>query len=420
MEIEAKFLIENEEVFHRLGGIKSIASFEVGDFSESIFTDIYLDTSDMAVCSSGYSFRQREKPGRFTYTLKSLDNSGLPIHKREEIEESYPERKAVEELGESRLKHLLFHMIGSGLLFPLFEVSHKRKTALIAGHSREIVELSLDDVTIICQGDKKSYLEVELELHNGTEEELKLMVSALKDDFGLMPGSSSKFDNGMDMMRDNMKGLAARMDYGEASDKRVSGSIPLKVMFEEYDIEMPHARKVAENSLVLFDKLASLHRLEPDFREVMRIAALVHDVGFTSDMKDHHKEGRDILLAHPPTGLPFPLYRMLPWTTFLHKKKIDDKRLEKLHNKNAFMNMPPGMQNDILRIAAILRIADGLDYSRMDSSIAGISLQEDKAIIEVQGPGAQTDAKRADVKCDLWRMLFKKDLHFRPANYEPA
>jgi hypothetical protein len=29
MEIEAKFLVEDEEVFHRLEGIKSITSFEV-------------------------------------------------------------------------------------------------------------------------------------------------------------------------------------------------------------------------------------------------------------------------------------------------------------------------------------------------------------------------------------------------------
>ncbi len=420
MEIEAKFLVQDETVFNRIAGMTSIASFEVGDMTESTFRDTYLDTVDMAIYSSGYSFRYREKPGKTIFTLKSVEHEGSPIHKREEIEVSYPEKRKTDELEEGSLKDLLLRLAGPGRLLPLFEVEHKRRTALITDHARELVELSLDDVTISCEGNHRSYLEVELELKDGTEEDLTLMVSAMGADFGLAPGNSSKFDNGLEMMQENTRNLVSRMGYSEISASTGLHPLPLREMFEEYDVEIYHARKVAENSLELFDRLASIHGLDPSLRIVMRMAALVHDVGFTIDIKNHHKEGRDILLAHPPAEFPFPLCMMLPWTTFLHKKRIDDHKLEKLLTKKDFADMPLKMQNDTLRLAAILRIADGLDYSRMDSRIAGIELQGDKAIIEIQGPGAQTDAQRADSKCDLWRILFKKDIQFIPALQEKA
>jgi exopolyphosphatase/guanosine-5'-triphosphate,3'-diphosphate pyrophosphatase len=418
MEIEAKFLVQDETVFSRIAGMTSIASFEVGEMTESIFRDTYLDTPDMAIYSSGYSFRYREKPGKTIFTLKSLEHEGSSIHKREEIEVSCPEKRKLDELEEGRLKDLLLRLAGSGRLFPLFEVGHKRRTALITDHARELVELSLDDVTISCEGNDRSYLEVELELRDSTEEELTLMVSAMGADFGLAPGNSSKFDNGLEMLQENVRNLASRMDYSGISLRTGLHPLPLQEMFQEYDVEISHARKVAENSLELFDRLAPVHGLDPGLRIVMRMAALVHDVGFTIDVKDHHKEGRDILLAHPPAEFPFPLFLMLPWTTFLHKKRIDEHKLEKLRTKKDFADMPLQMQNHTLRLAAILRIADGLDYSRMDSRIEGIDLQEDKAIIRIQGPGAQTDAQRADSKCDLWRILFKTDLQLRPALHD--
>lgn len=419
MEIEAKFMVQDEEIFTRLAGTSSIASFQVGNLSESVFRDTYFDTLDMAVYSSGYSFRCREKPGKVTYTLKSLDNTGSAVHKREEIELSFSEKRSIKELGDGQLRQMLSRMTGSGKLFPLFEVVNRRREGMIHSDSREIAELCLDNVTIIYEDNKRAYLEVELELRKGTEEELGIMISAMKENFSLIPGSSSKFDKGMELLQEHINGLASGAGYMDVPARKVSGSFSLKEMFEEYDIERPHARRVAENSLELFDSLAPVHGLDPSLRTVMKMAALVHDVGFTTDMKDHHKEGRDILLSHPPAELPFPLHAILPWTTFLHKKKISGKKLDKLHTRKIFSELPAVMQEDILRIASILRIADGLDYSRMDSRIAGIELKDNEVIVKVQGPGARTDADRADEKSDLWRMLFKNNLRFLPASEIP-
>ncbi|MDW7731608.1 MAG: CYTH domain-containing protein [Methanolobus sp.] len=414
MEIEAKFLLSDEEVFQKLSVVDSIGTFAVENMLKSNFTDTYFDALDMALYSSGYSFRCREKPGKIAYTLKSLDKTDSAIQKREEIEVIVPEKCEISELEEGRLKSLVSQVIGSGKLFPLFQVLHERTTCDLKDNSRNVAELSLDDVTINCEGNEKAYLEVEVELQEGTEEELHSLVDVMVEDFGLIPGSNSKFDNGLELLRENIRSTAEILDYGNISFRDDTSPIPLIELFEDYDIERDHARKVTENSLELFDRLTAVHRLDPNLRSTMKIAALVHDVGVTTDMKKHHKAGRDILLGQPPAEMPFPLCLMLPWTTFLHKKRIDEDKLAKLFVKKKFSALPQRMRDDILKMAAILRIADGLDYSRMNSTISGIELGNEAIVIEVKGPGSRIDADRAEFKSDLWSLVFDRGLEFRP------
>lgn len=413
MEIEAKFLLSDEDVFRKLSMVDSIGTFAVDNMLRSNFTDTYLDTLDMALYSSGYSFRCREKPGKIAYTLKSLDNTGSAIRKREEIEVMVPEKCEISGLEEGSLKSLVSLVIGSGKLFPLFEVVHERTTCDLKDNSRNVAELSLDDVTVNCEGNEKAYLEVEVELLEGTEDELDSLVRVMVEDFGLVPGSSSKFDNGLEILHENIRSVAEKLDYGEISFRDDISPIPLTELFEDYDVERDHARRVTENSLELFDRLTMVHRLDPNLRSAMKVAALVHDVGVTTDMKKHHKAGRDILLSQPPAEMPFPLYLILPWTTFLHKKSIDEDKLAKLFVKNKFSALPQRMRDDILKMAAILRIADGLDYSRMASIISDIEIGNENVTIEVKGRGSRTDAERAQTKSDLWNLLFDIKVQFK-------
>ncbi len=415
MEIEAKFLVSDENIFSNLKKESSLSSFNVTDKSEAVFKDTYLDTVDMVIYSSGYSFRCREKNDKVVYTLKSLKSADPLIHRREEIELVLSEKKNVENWKDSELKSLILNLIGSGKLFPLFYVSHIRTTGILVTESRKVAELSLDDVILSCDNNKRSYLEVEIELEEkGTETELTKLVSFMEMELGLVPGSSSKFDNGYEMLLENIRNSAEHMGYSPSHKCPDTKALSLSEMFDKYDIEREHARKVSENSLELFHGLIEFHNLSPCLIHTMKIAALVHDISVMVDVSDHHKAGRDILFQHPPAELPCPLCLMLPWTTFLHKKRIDPAKIEKLRSKKEFANFSPKMQNDILKIAAILRLADGLDYSRMDSRIANIDLAAESIIIEVKGSGAGIDSDRADTKADLWRLLFDRDIIFRP------
>jgi exopolyphosphatase/pppGpp-phosphohydrolase len=205
-------------------------------------------------------------------------------------------------------------------------------------------------------------------------------------------------------------GLKGNDQYGEDFSPE---PLSLEALFHMYGIERSHADNVARNALELFDILDSIHGLDPEMRKFVEIAALVHDTGVATDFENHHKAGRDILRLHPPAELPERLWPVVAWTTFLHKKKIGKNKLAKLRGKS-FGKMPDDLQDLTLKAAALIRLADALDYSRMESRLGKVTLDKKIVKFEIGGHGAAIDAERMNQKGDLWHLLYDTRLEFRP------
>ena len=92
---------------------------------------------------------------------------------------------------------------------------------------------------------------------------------------------------------------------------------------------------MARNALELFDILDSIHGLDPEMREFVEVAALVHDTGVATDLENHHKAGRNILRLHPPADVPEKLWPVVAWTTFLHKKRSEKRSLRNLKENHS-------------------------------------------------------------------------------------
>jgi exopolyphosphatase/pppGpp-phosphohydrolase len=189
--------------------------------------------------------------------------------------------------------------------------------------------------------------------------------------------------------------------------------LSLEALFHRYGIERSHADNVAQNALELFDILYTIHGLDLKMRKFVEIAALVHDTGVATNFEDHHKAGRAILLLHPPSELPEALWPAVAWTAFLHKKRIGKKKLAKL-KRRSFGKMPEDLQDLTLKATALIRLADALDYSRMESKLGSIKPGKKSVILEIEGPGAAIDAERMNKKGDLWHLLYDMSLEFKP------
>lgn len=197
------------------------------------------------------------------------------------------------------------------------------------------------------------------------------------------------------------------------AQKGRSTPLPLQVLLQRYRVDEDHARAVADHALALFERLADLHGLPEARRRLLEVAALLHNVGLTTDPDRHHTAGRDILLAHPPAELDAHERRTVALTTFLHRKRITPEKLARLEDRPLFTELPPPLQEEALILAALVRIADGLDYSQSGSSEVGAAQWEGESIwIEVTGPYADIDAARAEKKSDLWYLLFETELRF--------
>lgn len=205
----------------------------------------------------------------------------------------------------------------------------------------------------------------------------------------------------------------ARKNNNSLRENFVPEPLSLESLYYKYGVERSHADNVARNALELFDLLAPIHGLDRKHRRLMEIAALVHDTGISIDLEKHHKAGRDILFQHPPTELPESLRPVVAWTAFLHRKKAGEKKLEKLR-KTSFAEMPEEIQDITLKVAALLRLADALDYSRMESRLGSSKFGKKLVVVEIKGPGAAIDAERMAKKGDLWHLLFDTKLEFMP------
>jgi CHAD domain-containing protein len=192
---------------------------------------------------------------------------------------------------------------------------------------------------------------------------------------------------------------------------------PLKALFKRYIVDRAHAQAVADHALTLFDKFGPLHGLPPERRPLLETAALVHNIGLAADAAGHHKVGRDILLTHPPKELGEEERLMAAMTTYLHRKQMTPKKLDKKTSKAPFSTLPKSARDEALALSALIRIADGLDYSQTQSSEMGEIMRREHGVdIEVTGPYAAIDAARAQEKSDLWQLLFKTELRFHPAH----
>jgi CHAD domain-containing protein len=193
---------------------------------------------------------------------------------------------------------------------------------------------------------------------------------------------------------------------GSAGKDRGSGSSELTgvdEMCERFQVDMAHARYVRERALELFDVTASIHRLGAERRRLLGTMATLHNVGLETDPDRHHISGREIILENPLPELTGLEQRMLAAAVYLHRKQVRRRRLE----KGIVASLPPGIRQDTLVLAALVRMADGLDYSQGQSTLVERMYVSSAAIqVVVSGPSSEVDAARAQSKADLWEILY--------------
>jgi exopolyphosphatase/pppGpp-phosphohydrolase len=122
-----------------------------------------------------------------------------------------------------------------------------------------------------------------------------------------------------------------------------------------------HERRVAEISATVFELTSPLHALRPcrDGR-LLRLAALVHDVGRCVDDAEHPAHGAAMLLSDESLPLGAAERRALAYLTLYHRGSVpalgDD---DVLH--------PEDDREGLLTVLGMLRCADGLDSRSLES-----------------------------------------------------
>ena len=186
--------------------------------------------------------------------------------------------------------------------------------------------------------------------------------------------------------------------------------VTIEELCQRYDVDLAHARHVADLALTLFDVTIGVHGLSRQRRALVETAAMLHNVGFALSPAKHHTHGRDVILAHRLVELQEVEQSIVACTTALHRKRFKTKRLDK---ELSFLALPEAVRADALSMAALIRMADGLDYSQSQTTQLGDAEVLSQGIaVAVLGPVCAQDAARAQQKADLWHRIFDAQLRF--------
>ncbi|HJZ87554.1 MAG TPA: Ppx/GppA phosphatase family protein [Polyangia bacterium] len=150
----------------------------------------------------------------------------------------------------------------------------------------------------------------------------------------------------VDLMR---RRRAPRDDHSLADAAIAMG---LRFFFDER-----HARQVAFLALELFDRMAPLHGLPASARELLEVAALLHDVGHAVSYQRHHKHAYYLIQNADLPGLADRQRELVARVARYHRRSPPDP---------AHIGMVGLSRSEIQlvrKLATILRIADSLDRS---------------------------------------------------------
>lgn len=189
---------------------------------------------------------------------------------------------------------------------------------------------------------------------------------------------------------------------------------PFRNFLERCRGDIAHAEHVRKLSLALFDQLAGVLGAGEDERRLLEAAALLHDVGQLVSYRRHHKHSAQLILHADHLPLPPRELGIVAQVARYHRRKGPRLR----HPQ--FAALPPADRAVVRRLAALLRIADGLDrgHTRVASSV-NVILLDDRCVIRVEpsSPGE-------DLSLELWGAERKSDvlekLLDRPVSPVPA
>ncbi|ORC30698.1 HD domain-containing protein [Marispirochaeta aestuarii] len=170
----------------------------------------------------------------------------------------------------------------------------------------------------------------------------------------------------------------------------------------KYHYDEKHARQVTRMALRIFDDLKKDFQLKPEGRLLLEVSGILHDVGTYIRTAGHHKHGQYLVENSDIFGLTREDIQIISNVVRFHRKRAPNPSNE------SYNRLPRKERLRVLKLAAILRIADALDRGHNDR-IKSIRLERDenRLIINCNATG-DIAVERAGIaeKKDLFEEVF--------------
>jgi len=183
-------------------------------------------------------------------------------------------------------------------------------------------------------------------------------------------------------------------DPGEARSRSVMQ------LAERSHYEAPHAQQVRRLALEIFDALAAKLELGPSDRAVLADAALLHDIGYHINFEAHHKHSYHLILHAELLGMT-PAERVMVANVARYHRGSAPKA-----EHRGYGGLDRQLRRRIKRLAAILRVADGLDRGHA-SAVRDLDTELTRNEFVIRASPA---SNASDLRLELWGATRKCDL----------
>jgi exopolyphosphatase/guanosine-5'-triphosphate,3'-diphosphate pyrophosphatase len=181
-----------------------------------------------------------------------------------------------------------------------------------------------------------------------------------------------------------------------------------------------HSQQVTLLALQIFDELAGLHGLGPLDRELLEYAGLMHDVGWHIGGKGHHRHSAYLVRHGRLKGFSPEEVEVMALVARYHRKKgPPEAEAEKKERKDdeAYFALSSRARRSVDVLAAILRVADGLDRSHADvvqAVTAAVKRKSIRLTLDARAD-AQLEVWGAERKADVFERVFGRSLKLEVA-----
>jgi exopolyphosphatase/guanosine-5'-triphosphate,3'-diphosphate pyrophosphatase len=197
------------------------------------------------------------------------------------------------------------------------------------------------------------------------------------------------------------EGLKAEHDIPDVRRRNVLG---LARRCQAPDV---HSLHVAALALRLFDQTKRLHGLGQQERGWLEYAAILHDIGYLINPRQHHKHAYYLILNSDLGGLTADEIEVIANIARYHRRAVPSLKHQ------GFEKLTPRMKRVVRILSSLLRIADGLDRTHF-SVVRAVKVKAGKPMtIEATVTGdAEMELWAAKNRADLFQQVFRQRVRF--------
>ena len=192
--------------------------------------------------------------------------------------------------------------------------------------------------------------------------------------------------------------------------KTISDAV--KALLDASNADVRHAKHVTSLALKLFDKLVEIHTLSSRERLLLKVAAMLHDIGWSRTTNGgHHKHSRDMIIGAELPEITDRERNICALIARYHNKAEPDAS-----RHGSYAALKRSDQMIVSWLAAILRVADGFDCLHNNKiTVAGCKIDKKSLTISLAAKKDCTaEIRGAKRKSGFLARMSGRDLTFKP------